>query len=91
MIRDETVNKQVGYLIVGIWGFLGLALLDMLINLWGISPLWIFAITGIYYCIDGFVLFYVHYVFNIEPVQVENPRAIEIKSELEKLEKENNK
>ena len=65
VFRDEIVKKQFGYMVVGIWGFLGVALLDLLINFWVLAPLWIFAITGIWYCVDAFILFYFRYVFNI--------------------------
>lgn len=75
---DEVVWKQIGYMIVGIWGFLGLALLDLLINLWVMSILWIATIEGIYYAIDIFILFYIHYVFNIEPVTKEDALKAEI-------------
>lgn len=71
---DEVVWKQIGYLIVGVWGFLGIALLDGLLHLWMFSPFWILTITGIWYCIDAFILFYIHYVFNIEPInEVQTP------------------
>ena len=68
MIIDDIVRKQLGYLIVGVWGFVGILLLDLLINLYDFSPLSIITIEGIWYCIDGFIFFYIHYVFKIEPV-----------------------
>lgn len=68
MIWDEIVWKQFGYMIVGIWGFLGIGLFDVLINFLVLSMLWVWVITGIWYCLDVFIFFYIHYVFNIEPV-----------------------
>ena len=67
MIWDDIVWKQFGYLIVGVWGFVGILLLDLLINLWDFSPLSIITIEGIWYCLDGFIFFYIHYIFKIEP------------------------
>ena len=67
MIWDDIVWKQFGYLIVGVWGFVGILLLDLLINLYDFSPLSIITIEGIWYCIDGFIFFYIHYIFKIEP------------------------
>jgi hypothetical protein len=69
---DEVVWKQIGYVIVGIWGFLGVALLDTLLNVVYLSVLWTLTIEGIWYTIDAFILFYVHYIFNYEPI-VEKP------------------
>ena len=66
---DEIVWKQIGYTIVGVWGFLGVALLDLLLSLSFVSPLWLITITGIWYCVDALILFYIHYVFNIEPIE----------------------
>lgn len=65
---DEIVWKQVGYMIVGVWGFLGVALLELLMNVWVLSPLWIVTIEGIYYVINAFILFYVHYIFKLDPI-----------------------
>ena len=67
MIWDEVVWKQFGYMIVGVWGFVGVLLLDLLINLWSFSPLSIITIEGIWYVIDAFIFFYIHYIFKIEP------------------------
>ena len=64
---DEVVWKQIGYMVVGIWGFLGIGLFDILLNFLVLSPLWLVTITGIWYVLDAFILFYIHYVFNIEP------------------------
>ena len=68
MIWDDIVWKQFGYLIVGVWGFAGILLLDFLVNFWDFSMLSIITIEGIWYCLDGFIFFYIHYVFKIEPV-----------------------
>jgi hypothetical protein len=68
MIWDDIVWKQFGYMIVGVWGFVGILLLDLLINLWDFSPLSIITIEGIWYVVDAFIFFYIHYVFKIEPV-----------------------
>lgn len=68
LIIDEIVWKQIGYMIVGIWGFLGLALLDLLINSWAWSLLWIVTIQGIWYCLDVFFLFYIRYIFKLEVI-----------------------
>ena len=61
---DETVWKQVGYAIVAMWGFLGFVMLEWLHTL-GFSAFWIIALVGIWYVIDTFVLFYIHYVFKL--------------------------
>jgi len=68
MIWDEIVWKQFGYMLVGIWGFLGVGLFDILINFLVVSMLWVWVLTGIWYCLDVFIFFYIHYVFNIEPI-----------------------
>ena len=68
MIWDEVVWKQFGYMLVGVWGFLGVALFEMLISFWVLTPFWVFTITGIWYCVDVFIFFYIHYAFNIEPI-----------------------
>lgn len=69
LIIDEIVWKQLGYMVVGIWGFLGVGLFDLLINFLVLSMLWVWVFTGIWYCIDVFIFFYIHYAFNIEPKQ----------------------
>ena len=70
MIWDEVVWKQFGYMIVGVWGFVGVLLLDLLINLWDFSLLSIITIEGIWYVVDAFIFFYIHYIFKIEPIGV---------------------
>ena len=61
---DETVWKQIGYAIAGIWFFIGAAILDILIVLdW--RMLWIIMIVGIWYIIDGLMVFYIHYIFKL--------------------------
>ena len=69
MIWDEVVWKQFGYMIVGVWGFIGVLFLDLLVNLWDFSLLSIITIEGIWYVVDAFIFFYIHYIFKIEPVQ----------------------
>ena len=68
MIWDEVVWKQFGYMIVGVWGFIGVLLLDLLVNLWDFSLLSIITIEGIWYVVDAFIFFYIHYIFKIEPM-----------------------
>ena len=68
MIWDEVVWKQFGYMIVGVWGFVGVLLLDLLVNLWNFSLLSIITIEGIWYVVDAFIFFYIHYIFKIEPI-----------------------
>ena len=87
LIFDEVVYKQIGYMIVGIWGFLGVALLELLVNWLNVAPLWIIAIEGMWYVFDAFILFYIHYIFRIEPKKTltvddkvdipENPGVVE--------------
>lgn len=72
MIIDEVVWKQLGYTLVAVWGFLGLALLDYLLSL-PLSPLWTITIEGIWYSVDGLILFYIHYIFKIIPVETVEP------------------
>ena len=76
MIWDEVVWKQFGYMLVGVWGFLGVALFEMLISFWVLTAFWVFAITGIWYCVDVFIFFYIHYVFNIEPKPIEKTYSL---------------
>lgn len=73
LVLDETVWKQIGYMVVGIWGFLGVGLFDLLINFLVLSMLWVWVVTGIWYCLDVFIFFYIHYVFNIKPLEIQKP------------------
>lgn len=61
---DETVWKQIGYTIAGIWLFVGAAILDLLL-LFGWRMLWVVMIVGIWYILDGFFVFYIHYIFKL--------------------------
>lgn len=80
---DETVWKQIGYAIAGIWFFIGLAILDSLYLL-GWRLLWVAMIVGIWYVIDGLIIFYIHYIFKLPqpkprpkpPMIVNDPKPI---------------
>lgn len=61
---DEIVWKQIGYSIAAIWFFVGAAIVDLLLAL-DLRLLWIIMIVGIWYVIDGFILFYIHYIFKL--------------------------
>lgn len=67
LIIDEVVWKQLGYMLVGIWGLFGLVLayiLDIFIFHW----ILIIFITGVWELLDIFVLFYLHYVFKLNEI-----------------------
>ncbi len=66
MIWDEVVWKQFGYMIVGIWGLFGFVLWLFLDTL-GLHWALIIFLAGAWEFIDVFILFYIHYVFKIEP------------------------
>jgi len=76
---DEIVWKQIGYSIVGIWGVAGILILDILYTL-NLRPLWITAILGVWYILDAFIGFYIHYIFKLEALKTE------IKEEIKALE-----
>lgn len=78
---DEIVKKQLGYMLVAIWAFVGLGFLELISDL---SPLWIIALEGVWYAIDAFVLFYIHYVFNI----IVKPKPVEAVVTFHEAEKE---
>ena len=61
---DETVWKQIGYAFAAIWFFIGMAILDMLIES-GWKLLWIVMAVGIWYVVDGLIVFYIHYIFKL--------------------------
>ena len=61
---DIIVKKQLGYLIAGIWGAWGFAILALLLNI-ATSTLWIITIEGTWYAIDAFIVFFIHYYFNV--------------------------
>ena len=65
---DEVVWKQIGYALVGIWGFLGFAVLEW-IHALGFSAFWIIALVGMWYVIDALALFYIHYVFKLPQIE----------------------
>ena len=64
LIWDDVVEKQAGYALVGILGILGLgfAYLMALVEWHWII---IFVLAGIWEILDGFLFFYIHYVFNL--------------------------
>ena len=65
LIIDEIVWKQLGYMLVGLWGLFGLVLaylLDIFLFHWVL----IIFITGAWEIIDIFVLFYLHYIFKLD-------------------------
>jgi len=67
VIWDLVVWKQFGYMIVGIWGVFSPVIVLILAELslhWAI----ILFITGAWVFVDIFILFYIHYIFKIEPV-----------------------
>ncbi len=66
MIWDEVVWKQFGYLIVGVWGLFGFVLWLFLDTL-GLHWALIIFLTGAWEFVDAFILFYLHYIFKIEP------------------------
>lgn len=74
MLLDETIKKQLGYMLVAIWAFIGLGFLDLIGVL---SPLWIIALEGVWYAVDTFVLFYIHYIFKIVVTSTQPEEAIE--------------
>lgn len=80
---DNIIKKQIGYLIAGIWAAWGLAILAILLDL-APSPLWIGAIEGTWYAIDAFMIFFIHYYFNIE-LQTPEQRFKELITELTDL------
>lgn len=68
LIIDEVVWKQFGYMIVGIWGMFSPVIALFLTEFsfhWAI----ILFLTGSWVFIDVFILFYIHYVFKIEPIE----------------------
>ena len=65
---DEVVWKQIGYALVGIWGFLGFAVLEW-IHALGFSAFWIIALVGMWYVVDALALFYIHYVFKLPQIE----------------------
>jgi len=71
LILDEVVWKQLGYMVVGIWGVFSPVIAMLLAELnfhWAI----ILFLTGTWVFVDIFILFYLHYVFNIEPIVESN-------------------
>ena len=67
LIIDEVVWKQLGYMLVGLWGLFGLVLayiLDIFLFHW----ILIIFITGAWEIVNVFILFYLHYIFNLEPI-----------------------
>jgi len=73
---DEVVWKQIGYALVGIWGFLGVGILEW-IHALGISVFWIITLIGTWYVCDALVLFYIHYVFKLPQIEAKPIEKIE--------------
>ena len=67
---DEIVWKQIGYALVGIWGFLGIGILEW-IHALGFSAFWIIALVGMWYVIDALVAFWLHYVFKLPQIEAQ--------------------
>lgn len=67
LIYDVIVKKQLGYALVAILALCGFAVgyvLALIPSHW----ILVFVIGGIWEILDTFLFFYIHYVFNIEPV-----------------------
>ena len=65
MLWDRIVQKQAGYALIAILGVLDLGL-TYLLAIVGWHWILIFVIAGIWGILDGFLFFYIHYVFKIE-------------------------
>ena len=83
LIIDEVVWKQIGYALIGIWGLFGLVLAYIL-DIFTFHWVLIIFITGAWEIIDLFVLFYLHYIFNLP--EAANPRVKQIEIEIAELE-----
>lgn len=79
---DEIVWKQFGYMIVGIWGLFGLVIIYLL-GIIELPLVFIIFLTGTWELIDVFILFYIHYIFNIE---LELSETDVLKADIKKLE-----
>lgn len=67
LVIDEVVLKQIGYMVVGIWGVFSPVIAMLLAELnfhWAL----ILFLTGTWVFVDIFILFYIHYIFKIEPI-----------------------
>lgn len=65
MLWDDVVKKQAGYALILILAIVGLGL-GYLFAILEWHWIIIFVLTGIWEIIDGFLFFYIHYIFNIE-------------------------
>ena len=72
MMLDETIRREIGILILGIWAAFGFVLFELL-NDWNLSQMWILFIGIVWYAFDIFVAAYLWHIFKIRkediPVQ----------------------
>ena len=81
MILDETIKREIGILILGIWAAFGFVLFELL-DAWNLSPMWILFIGIVWYALDIFVAAYLWHVFKVrkEDVPGGSPVLTEVKS-----------
>ncbi len=66
-IFDNIVKKQLGYALIAILALCGFAF-GYVLALIPLHWILVFVLSGIWEILDTFLFFYIHYVFNIEPV-----------------------
>ena len=84
MIFDEVVYKQIGYMIVGIWGVFSPVIAQLLAEL-DVHWTLILFLTGSWVFADIFIAFYIHYWFKIDNTgiaeDIANPSTVVVFSE----------
>lgn len=69
MLWDEVVHKQAGYALVAILALFG-GVFAYWIEALDWSLILVIALAGTWEILDGFLFFYIHYIFNIEPQEM---------------------
>lgn len=66
LIWDAVVLKQFGYSLVLMLALFGFAL-GFVLDMFGLHWILVYLIAGTWEIVDGFLFFYIHYIFKIEP------------------------